>query len=75
MATDPASPHALARQVAAITGESTDEAVRIALAERLARLNASPAETLGRRLVLIGGDVRKKYDVREAITPKDRDDI
>lgn len=69
------SAHQLARQVAAVTGESTEEAVRVALIERLERLRAEPSDGLARRMILIGGDIRKKYDVREPITPKEWDDL
>lgn len=75
MASGPRSAHHLARQLAALTGETAEEAVRVALAERLERLNGKSADGVARRMMLIGGDIRKKYDVREPITPKDWDDL
>ena len=67
--------HAMAQQIAALTGETPNDAVATALKERLDRLNAGDGDDIARRILLVGADIRKKYDVREPITPKDWDDL
>lgn len=48
--------HALAREVAAKTGESVTEAVTVALQERLDRLKKLDEKSLAERLLEIGRD-------------------
>ena len=50
------SAHALARQLAALTGESMTVAVEVALRERLQRTKKSAGKGLAERLMQIGKD-------------------
>lgn len=67
--------HAMAQQLAALTGETPNDAVANALKERLDRLSAGADDDVARRILLVGADICKKYDVRQPITPKDWDDL
>lgn len=49
-----AQTHELAKQLAALTGESMTAAVREAVRERLERVRSAPEERLAERLVKIG---------------------
>jgi antitoxin VapB len=52
--------HALARQLAAATGESVTAAVTVALRERLDRLRSRHRESLEQRLLAIGRDCARR---------------
>lgn len=53
--------HRLARQLAALTGESMTVAVTEALRERIARVKRSKREGLSERLLAIGRDAAARF--------------
>lgn len=65
--------HRLARELAALTGESMTAAITVAVRERLTRVQAAPRPGLAERLVAIGKDCASH--LREPFKSADHGDL
>lgn len=64
----------LARQLAAMTGETMTEAVTKALEERLARLRRAGEGDLAARIKATAAKIARHYDLSRPVTPEEWDE-